>query len=259
MGVTTEEILQAIQKAKIALSTEQVIEKAPQLNENELADMIDHTILRPDATEEEILNVCQEAKQHHFYSVCVNSYYVPLVARALKATKVKITSVVGFPLGAMSTAAKAFEARDAVQSGADEIDMVINIGALKTGKHEVVLNDIREVVQASAPGTVKVIIETFLLNDEEKITACVLSKMAGAHFVKTSTGFNGGGATPDDVRLMRRVVGSEMGIEMGVKASGGVRTQEDALKMVKAGASRIGARGGIAIVTGEAVQGSKSY
>lgn len=213
----------------------------------DLASMIDHTILRPDATEQDVIRICQEAKQYNFCAVCVNSYYTPRVARELRGTNIKVAVVAGFPLGAMSTAAKAYETREAVEAGAHEIDMVINVGALKSGQHKVVLEDIQAVVQAASPAHVKVILETTLLTDEEKIAACVLSKMAGAHFVKTSTGFGGGGATYRDVQLMRKVVGEEL----GVKASGGVRTKADALCMVSAGANRIGASKSVAIVTGD--------
>jgi deoxyribose-phosphate aldolase len=210
-----------------------------------LAAKIDHTLLKPEATREEIERVCEEARKHQFATVCVNSTYIGLVAELLKGSVTKAIAVVGFPLGAASTASKAFEAREAVRAGAQEIDMVINIGALKSREYGTVLEDIRQVVDASRPYPVKVILETSSLNDEQKVIGCALSKAAGAAFVKTSTGFGTGGATAEDIALMRRVVGPEM----GVKASGGIRTLEDAEKMIAAGASRIGASASVAIVT----------
>ena len=217
--------------------------------EPDLARMIDHTLLRADATRDDVVALCDEARKHRFASVCVNTTWVPLCRSLLGgAGDVKVCSVVGFPLGAMAPTAKAYEARDAVRQGAQEIDMVINLGALKSRDYETVFEDICRVVKAAAPALVKVILETGQLNDDEKIIACTLSKLAGAHFVKTSTGFGKGGATVEDVALMRRVVGSDM----GVKASGGVRTQEDALRMRQAGASRIGASASVAIVTAPA-------
>jgi deoxyribose-phosphate aldolase len=216
--------------------------------EPDLARMIDHTLLRADATRDDVVALCEEARVHRFASVCVNTTWVPLCRSLLGGGDVKVCSVVGFPLGAMAPTAKAYEARDAVRQGAQEIDMVINLGALKSRDYETVFEDICRVVKAAAPALVKVILETGQLNDDEKIIACTLSKLAGAHFVKTSTGFGKGGATVEDVALMRRVVGSDM----GVKASGGVRTQEDALRMRQAGASRIGASASVAIVTAPA-------
>jgi deoxyribose-phosphate aldolase len=213
----------------------------------ELAGMIDHTLLKPDASREQLIKICDEAKQFSFATVCVNSANIPLVARQLKGSPVKPIAVVGFPLGAASSQAKAFEAKEAIRAGAEEIDMVINIGALRSKDYKLVHDDIRTVVEASKPHKVKVIIETAQLNDEEKVIACSLAKTAGAAFVKTSTGFGGGGATVEDIALMRRVVGSDM----EVKASGGIRTQEDAEKMIKAGADRIGASASVAIVTGK--------
>jgi len=212
-----------------------------------LAGMIDHTLLKPGASREELIKVCEEAKQFNFATVCVNSGNIPLVARQLKGSPVKPIAVVGFPLGAATSQAKAFEAKEAIRAGAQEIDMVINIGALKSKDYKLVHDDIRAVVDASRPHKVKVIIETAQLNDEEKIAACALAKTAGAAFVKTSTGFGGGGASVEDIALMRRVVGSDM----EVKASGGIRTTEDAQKMIQAGADRIGASASIAIVTGK--------
>lgn len=213
-----------------------------------LAGLIDHTLLKPDATEDQIAQLCYEAKKYKFASVCVNPTHVQLCAELLKGTDVKVCTVIGFPLGASSPEVKAFEAKTALKDGATEIDMVMNIGALKAGDLTLVARDIHEVVEVGhrAGAVVKVIIETALLNEEEKITACLLAKEAGADFVKTSTGFSGGGATVDDINLMRRVVGPEM----GVKASGGVRNFEDARNMVQAGATRIGASAGVKIVKG---------
>ncbi len=220
--------------------------------DSNLAGKIDHTLLKPDASREELIKICEEAKQFNFATVCVNSSNIPLVARQLKGTPVKPIAVVGFPLGAASTQSKAFEAKEAIRAGAQEIDMVINIGALKSKDYKLVYEDIKAVVEASVPHKVKVILETSSLDDEEKVIGCTLAKTAGAAFVKTSTGFGKGGATVEDVALMRRIVGSDM----EVKASGGIRTQEDAEKMIKAGADRIGASASVAIVTGKkAVKG----
>ncbi|MFA6409053.1 MAG: deoxyribose-phosphate aldolase [Gammaproteobacteria bacterium] len=209
--------------------------------------MIDHTLLKPEATKEDLTKVCEEAKQYNFATVCVNSSNIPFVAKLLKGSPVKPIAVVGFPLGAASAQSKAFETKEAIRAGAQEIDMVINIGALKSKDYKTVYKDIVEVVEASKPYPLKVIIEASNLTDDEKIAACVLSKTAGADFVKTSTGFGAGGATIEDVALMRRIVGDDM----SVKASGGIRTKEDAEAMVKAGADRIGASASIAIVTGK--------
>lgn len=213
-----------------------------------LAKMIDHTLLKPDATQEQIAQLCFEARKHGFASVCINPTWVELCAKLLQGSAVKVCTVIGFPLGATSPEVKSFETQVALDHGATEIDMVINIGALKARDLELVATDIRGVVQAShARGAiVKVIIEAILLTDEEKTIACLLSKEAGADFVKTSTGFASGGATANDVALMRRVVGPDM----GVKAAGGVRTYEDAENMIKAGATRIGASAGVKIIQG---------
>ncbi|MFZ5965876.1 MAG: deoxyribose-phosphate aldolase [Bacillota bacterium] len=212
-----------------------------------IARFIDHTILKPDVCKYEIEKVCMEAKEHGFFSVCVNSYYVPLVKNLLAGSDVKVTAVVGFPLGAMDMRSKAYEAKIAVENGANEIDMVINIGALKDKDYQYVLEDIKGVVQAiDRRGILKVIIETCLLTEEEKMKACELSVEAGADFVKTSTGFSTGGATVEDIQLMRRTVGPNI----GVKASGGIRDTETAKKMIEAGASRIGASASVAIVKG---------
>jgi deoxyribose-phosphate aldolase len=211
-----------------------------------LAQYIDHTLLKPTATDEQVREVCEQATKYHFASVCINPAFVPLAASMLKGSGVKVCTVIGFPLGSSTSETKAFETRDAVAKGADEIDMVINIGKLKSGDFEFVCNDIRTVVQSSNGRVVKVIIETSVLTDDEKVAACILSKAAGADFVKTSTGFGGGGATPEDVALMRKTVGSEL----GVKASGGVRDCEGAEKLIAAGASRLGASASVSIVEG---------
>ena len=214
----------------------------------DIAGLIDHTLLKADATVPQVEALCKEAVTYGFCSVCINPWFVPLCAKLLRRSGVKVCTVIGFPLGATNSATKAFEARSAIGDGAQEVDMVINVGALKSGELDYVEEDIRGVVRAARPTTVvKVILETCLLTDEEKVTACRLSKRAGADFVKTSTGFGGGGATAEDVALMRRTVGAEM----GVKASGGVRSLEDAEKMVKAGATRIGASASVKIVTGK--------
>lgn len=213
-----------------------------------LAAIIDHTLLKPDATRGEIERICREALQYGFATVCVNPIHVEFAASLLKNSPVKPIAVVGFPLGASSTTAKAFEARDAVKAGAQEIDMVINIGALKEKNFSLVFEDIQKVVEASRPHPVKVILETCNLDNDQKIIACALSKAAGAAFVKTSTGFAASGATVEDVTLMRRIVGPDM----GVKASGGIRNYADAIKMIAAGASRIGASASIEIVTNRA-------
>jgi deoxyribose-phosphate aldolase len=211
-----------------------------------MAGMIDHTLLKPDATADQVAQLCFEAKKYNFASVCVNPTHVKLCAELLRGAQAKVCTVIGFPLGATATEVKVFETKNAIQEGAGEIDMVINIGALKARDLEAVARDIYGVVKASheAGAIVKVIIEAALLTDEEKVIACLLSKEAGADFVKTSTGFASGGATAEDVALMRQVVGPGM----GVKAAGGIRTREDAEKMVKAGATRIGASAGVKII-----------
>jgi deoxyribose-phosphate aldolase len=220
-----------------------------------LASLIDHTLLKPDASRQEVEQLCREAAQFCFASVCVNPNWVPLCREMLRGSGVKVCTVVGFPLGAHMPDVKAYETRRAVEQGAEEIDMVINIGALRSKDYALVEQDIRGVVQAAGRDTVvKVILETSLLSREEKIMACSLAKAAGADFVKTSTGFAGGGATVEDVSLMRETVGPEI----GVKASGGIRTQEDAQAMVAAGATRIGASAGVKIVRGEG-GGSRAY
>ncbi|HEM6204435.1 deoxyribose-phosphate aldolase [Streptococcus suis] len=212
---------------------------------------IDHTILKPETTQEQVEKILAEAKEYDFASVCVNPTWVALAAENLKDSDVKVCTVIGFPLGANTPAVKAFETKDAISNGADEIDMVINIGALKTGNYDLVLEDIKAVVAASGDKLVKVIIEACLLTDDEKVKACQLSQEAGADYVKTSTGFSTGGATVADVALMRKTVGPDM----GVKASGGARSYEDAIAFIEAGASRIGASSGVAIMNGAQADG----
>ena len=221
----------------------------------EIARMIDHTLLKPNATKEEVIQLCEEAKTYCFASVCINPSYVTLASKELKGSPVRVCTVVGFPLGATTTRTKVYETDEAVYNGADEIDMVINVGALKAKDYRIVLEDIQGVVLAAHKCLVKVILETCLLNEEEKIAGCVLAKAAGADFVKTSTGFEKGGATLEDVALMRRMVGSDM----GVKASGGVRSLEGAKKMIESGANRIGASASVAIVSGVGGSHVQSY
>lgn len=215
-------------------------------NANSLALAIDHTLLKPDSTETQIKILCQEAVQNHFFGVCVNSRWVPAAKDFLKGSSVQVVSVIGFPLGAMSSESKAFETSWCVDHGADEIDMVISIGDLKEKKDAVVTEDIRKVVHAAKGKKVKVIIETALLTEEEKIRACECSLKAKAHFVKTCTGFSGGGATIEDIQLMKKIVGNQM----EVKASGGIKNSETALALLKAGASRLGTSSGVALVKG---------
>ena len=212
---------------------------------------IDHTLLKPDASQEQIETLIEEAKKYDFASVCVNPTWVSFAAQALKGTDVKVCTVIGFPLGANTPELKAFETSDAIQNGANEIDMVINIGSLKSQNFDLVEKDIRAVVEAAKGTLVKVIIETCLLTDDEKVKACQIAQKAGADFVKTSTGFSTGGATVADVALMRKTVGPDM----GVKASGGARSYEDALAFIKAGATRIGASSGVAIMEGDMANG----
>ncbi len=214
------------------------------MDKKTIAAMIDHTLLKPEATPAQIEKLCAEAAEYHFASVCVNPVYIPLAARLLKGTGVKVCCVVGFPLGAIAPEQKAAEAASCAAMGAEELDMVIHVGAAKAGDWALVQRDIEGVVKAAAGHTVKVIIETCLLTDEEKVKACEAAKAAGAHFVKTSTGFSTGGATTHDIALMRKTVGPKM----GVKASGGIRDYATAMAMIEAGANRIGASAGIAIV-----------
>lgn len=221
--------------------------QAPQAtcSSQELACFIDHTLLKPDATHEQIVKLCEEAKEYGFASVCVNPTNVSLASNLLRGTPVKVCTVVGFPLGANTSVTKAIETRDAIVNGASEVDMVINVGALKSGDHNQVMTDIEAVVDAAhGKALVKVILETALLTDEEKVKGCLLAKLAGADFVKTSTGFGPAGAAAEDIRLMRKAVGPEM----GVKASGGIRDYESMLQMIQAGATRIGASAGVKII-----------
>lgn len=223
------------------------------LHDRNLAKYIDHTLLKPEATIEDIKTLCAEAREYGFASVCINPCFVPLCRDLLKGSSVKVGTVIGFPLGATTTEVKRNEAEQALNSGAQEIDMVINIGMLKSGNYEYVFNDVNQVVLAAKKHNAlcKVIIETALLTDEEKIKACLISKEAKADFVKTSTGFSKGGATAGDVALMKYVVGSTV----GVKASGGIRTAEDAAIMIESGADRIGASASVKIVKGEKSSG----
>jgi deoxyribose-phosphate aldolase len=212
-----------------------------------VAGIIDHTLLKQDASAEQVAKLCREAGEHHFASVCVNPCYVEQCAEALRGSGVEVCAVIGFPLGANTAAVKAFEVQDAVRNGATEVDMVINVGDVKSGAWDAVKRDIEAVVAAAkGKARTKVILETCLLTDDEKVKACRLAKEAGADFVKTSTGFSTGGATVEDVALMRKTVGPAM----GVKASGGIRTTETAVAMIRAGASRLGVSAGIAIIDG---------
>ena len=223
-------------------------------NIKNLSSYIDHTVLKADATENDVVKLCREALEHNFCSVCVNSSRVLLASEQLRGSSVKVCSVVGFPLGAMNSEAKGFEASIAVSEGASEIDMVINIGFLKEGNLDAFEEDIRSVRKSCGEGIIlKVIIETALLTDEEKKTACIIAEKAGADFVKTSTGFSTGGATADDVALMRAAVSDKV----KVKASGGVRSYEDAVRMIEAGAERLGTSSGIAIISGQ--EGKSAY
>lgn len=218
----------------------------------ELNRMIDHTILKPEATEAAVQKIIDEAKEYNFFSVCINPCWVAFASEQLADTDVAVCTVIGFPLGANTPEVKAYEATDAIKNGANEVDMVINIGALKSQQYDHVRQDIQGVVDAAkGKALVKVIIETALLTDEEKVKACELAKEAGADFVKTSTGFSTGGAKVADIRLMRETVGPDM----GVKASGGVHNAEEALAMIEAGATRIGASTGVAIVSGATGEG----
>lgn len=212
---------------------------------------IDHTLLKADSVQSQLDQLIEEAKAYDFASVCVNPCWVAYAAKALKGTDVKVCTVVGFPLGATTSATKAFETKDAIENGADEIDMVINIGLLKQGDYQAVEDDMRAVVEASGDKLVKVIIEACLLTDDEKVKACQLAVNAGVDFVKTSTGFSTGGATVSDVKLMRQTVGPDI----GVKAAGGARSLEDALAFVEAGATRIGTSAGVTIMKGEVANG----
>lgn len=215
----------------------------------ELCTYIDHTILKPTTSVTDIVKLCEEAAEHHFAAVCVPPCYVGLAANQLAGTEVNVATVIGFPLGSSTTAVKVAETKDAVQNKADEIDMVVNVGAIKSEAWDAVTADIRAVVEAADGALVKVIIETSQLTDEEKVRACQCVIETGADFVKTSTGFIGGGATVADVSLLRRTIEAK-GSDCRIKASGGIRTKEAALAMIEAGADRIGTSAGIAIVTG---------
>ncbi|MEG1720534.1 MAG: deoxyribose-phosphate aldolase [Pseudoflavonifractor sp.] len=228
--------------------------KTNAIDPKSLAAYIDHTLLKPEASAADVKKICDEAKQYHFASVCVNPSYIQLVAEQLAGSGVTPCCVVGFPFGTHTPEAKAAETAQAAAEGAGEIDMVLNVGAVKSGDWALVQRDIAAVVQAAGSAKVKVILETCLLTDEEKKKACAASKAAGAAFVKTSTGYSNGGATAADVALMRAAVGPDM----GVKASGGVRTYEDAVAMIEAGASRLGASAGIQIIAGPAAAAGKS-
>ncbi|QJA09303.1 deoxyribose-phosphate aldolase [Romboutsia sp. CE17] len=220
---------------------------------NKIANMIDHTVLKATTTKEDVIKVCKEAKEHNFFSVCINPTHIELAKKELEGSDVKVCTVIGFPLGANTPEVKAFETKDAIAKGADEVDMVINIGALKDKNYDLLERDIKAVVDAAnKEALVKVIIETCYLTDEEKKIACEIAVKAGTDYVKTSTGFGTGGSTPEDIKLMRDTVGPEI----GVKASGGVRCKADAEAVINAGASRIGASASIAIVNGDEVSGS---
>ncbi len=237
-----------------AVGADRVSVCKPTKKGSDTARFVDHTLLKPSATQGEIVQLCEEAKTFCFASVCVNPSYVALSAQLLRGSGVKVCTVVGFPLGSTTPTVKAIEARDAIANGADEIDMVINIGALKSGNDIVVYDDIKAVRDATRGKVLKVILETSLLSNEEKVRACTAAKKAGADFVKTSTGFGGGGATVEDVKLMRETVGPLM----GVKASGGIRDAKIAADMIAAGATRLGTSASIAIVTDAKSEG-KGY
>lgn len=239
----TDQVMQELQKRGALTALAQQTPEIPGL-----AGLIDHTLLKPDARRDDIIKLCREALQYNFCTVCINPGWVRLAADILRGSAVKVCTVAGFPLGAGLPDVKAYETRRAILDGAAEVDMVINLGALKSRESGLVTRDIRSVVQAAEDhgAQIKVILETCLLNTGEKIEACRLSKAAGAHFVKTSTGFSSGGAKVEDIRLMRQTVGKEM----GVKASGGIRSRQDAMKMIEAGASRLGTSSGVLIVTG---------
>jgi len=248
----TKEVMQRLDQ-KSGLHGNKIQDEVPSTNAGqrmsaaELAAFIDHTLLKPEAVVQQFEQLCNEAVRYKFKSVCVNSSWIPFVAKKLRGTSVKICSVIGFPLGEMDTRSKAFEARNAIGNGADELDMVINVGALKSGNLKLVEEDIRAIKRACRSTTIlKVILETGLLTDEEKIIACEISRKVGADFVKTSTGFSGSGATIHDVALMRRIVGPRM----GVKASGGIRNFNQAVALIHAGASRLGCGSSVDVITG---------
>jgi deoxyribose-phosphate aldolase len=246
----TQEVLARIEASRASSAIAPCTAEAPPAYE--LSRFIDHTLLKPEATEEQVDKLCEEAARHRFYSVCVNSSWAERCARKLGGTGVKVCAVVGFPLGAMDSRAKAFEARTAIANGAGEIDMVMNVGAMKAGNLKLVKEDMLAVRRACRQGIVlKVILETCMLTDEEKVLACQIAKDVEADFVKTSTGFNKAGATVADIALMRRTVGPKM----GVKAAGGVRSYEDAVAMIGAGATRLGTSAGVLLVSGQKIAG----
>jgi len=254
----TKEVLQRLNEKSANQAGGDQAKNQPQssstrMSQSELAGYIDHTLLKPDAIESQFEQLCNEAVTYKFKSVCVNSSWVPFVAKKLRGTGIIVCSVIGFPLGGMDTRSKAFEARSAIASGATELDMVINVGALKSGNLKLVEEDIRAIKRACRSTTVlKVILETGLLTDAEKILACEISKKADADFVKTSTGFAGSGATVQDIALMRRIVGPKM----GVKASGGIKTFDQAIALINAGANRLGCGASVAVITGAEAQGN---
>ncbi|OOF61507.1 deoxyribose-phosphate aldolase [Rodentibacter pneumotropicus] len=220
---------------------------------NEIAQYIDHTVLTPEKTEKDILTLCNEAMENHFYSVCINPCYIPLAKKILQNSNVNICTVIGFPLGANTTAVKVFETENAIANGATEVDMVINVGWIKSGKWDAVRDEIKQVLNACNGAVLKVILENCLLTKEEIVKACEICRDLNVAFVKTSTGFSKGGATVEDVKLMRQTVGDKI----GVKASGGVRDTQTAIAMIDAGATRIGASAGIAIIKGLADSNSQ--
>ena len=254
----TKEVLQRLNEKSAMQGAGNQAQTQPQtattrMSQAELAGYIDHTLLKPEAVETQFEQLCSEAVAYKFKSVCVNSSWVPFVARKLRGTGIEICSVIGFPLGGMDTRSKAFEARSAIASGATELDMVINVGALKSGNLKLVEEDIRAIKRACRSTTIlKVILETGLLSDAEKIIACEIAKKADADFVKTSTGFAGSGATVHDIALMRRIVGPGM----GVKASGGIKTYDQAIALINAGANRLGCGASVAVITGTESHGS---
>lgn len=251
--ITEQVMLKLNEKSVLQNSPNQEKQQVLPIPLAELAKYIDHTLLKPDSTAEQFDQLCKEALMYKFKSVCVNSSWVSYVSKKLRGSDIIVCSVVGFPLGGMDSRSKAFETQNAIENGAKEIDMVINIGALKSGNLKLVEEDIRAVRRASRSNTIlKVIFETNLLTENEKILACEISKKAGADFVKTSTGFSGGGATVEDVILMRRIVGPTM----GVKASGGIRDYNSAVALIKAGANRLGCGASVAIMTGAAAKGN---
>jgi len=249
--ITKEVMARLNEKMKEQDNKSELSKNAKQMTALELAGYIDHTLLKPEAVKSQFEKLCDEARTYKFKSVCVNSSWVPFVAKKLRGSGILICSVIGFPLGEMDSRSKAFEARTAISNGANEIDMVINVGALKSRELKLVEEDIRTIKRACRSNTVlKVIIETGLLTEEEKILACEISKKADANFVKTCTGFSGHGATVQDVALMRRIVGTKM----GVKASGGIKNYEQAIALINAGANRLGCGASVAIVTGATSQ-----